>query len=521
MIRILIVDDEEIERVALEKILTTHLDQVEVVATVGNGREAIEKTGELKPDLLLMDIQMPGFNGLEAIERIREKFSTIKVVIVSSYDTFTFAQQAIRLGVKDYLLKPSKVQAIVETIRKLCDEIVQERSHRIASKEETDHRIQKVLPILESEYVSRLLFDQVPAIDLEEMSNFMGIAVQPPASVIVVSIQWREDWGQQDRSLKDFMCEMQAELRGRDDMMVGSVSGHILPLLCFHRKGEERRLIGKMMEQIRRLDCRDTKLHIGLGVGRAKAVLDDLRFSYQEALIACSDLGMGQGYRIRFYDDLSQEQGKDHKRLRVERKLIEAIRNERWQDTKEIIFGFLSVSEQRQTTLEEAKQRLYGHFLLLIHLLDEMGVKEVPATILLRGQSYMELWQEARVKIEELDVAYQRFQQNAQFDAFDQVKKYIEEHFMEDLSLEQLAKFVQLSPFYLSKCFKEVFGISYVDYMTQCRISRAKEYIRQGGLSFKEIAYEVGYHDPNYFSRVFKKTCGLSPSQYRDKMKTI
>ncbi|MDQ0417129.1 two-component system response regulator YesN [Croceifilum oryzae] len=516
MIRILIADDEEIERVALEKILTTHLAQVEVVATVGNGREAIEKTEQMKPDLLLMDIQMPGINGLEAIEQIQEKFPTTKVVIVSSYDTFTFAQQAIRLGVKDYLLKPSKVQVIVETIRTLCEEINQERS-RLESQEETDNRIQKVLPILESEFVSRLLFDQIQAIDLEEMSNLMRVAVHPPASVIMVSIQSEEGQDQQDLSAKNLINEMQAELRGRDDMMVGSVSGHILPLLFFHRKGEERRQAIKLMEHIRRISHRHPRLDIGLGVGSAKVGLDDLRISYQEALMACSDLGMGQGYRIRFYDDLSREQGEDDKRLRYERKLIEAIRNERWQDTKEIMFLLLSAIEQRQTPLEEAKQRLYGHFLLLIHLLDEMGVKEVPTNIFLRGKSYMELWKEARVKIEELDVAYQRFQQNAQYDVFDQVKKYIEEHFMEDLSLEQLAKLVQLSPFYLSKCFKEEFGISYVDYMTQCRISRAKEYIRQGGFSFKEIAYAVGYHDPNYFSRVFKKTCGFSPSQYRDK----
>ncbi|TCP66425.1 response regulator [Baia soyae] len=516
MIRILIADDEEIERVALEKILTTHLDQAEVVATVGNGREAIEKAEELKPDLLLMDIQMPGINGLEAIEQIREKFPTTKVVIVSSYDTFTFAQQAIRLGVKDYLLKPSKVQVIVETIRKVCEEISQERSH-LESQQETDNRIRKILPIIESELVSRLLFDQVQLMDLEEMSNLMRVVVHPPASVIVVSIRTREDQDQQDLSIKNLMCEMQAEFRDCDDTMVGSISGHILPILFFHRKGEERRQAINLMEQARRIGRRYPGLDIGLGIGGAKDGLDDLRFSYQEALMACSDIGMVQGFRIRFYDDLSQEQDKNDKRLRYERQLIEAIRNERWQDTKEIIFLLLSVIEQRQTPLVEAKQRLYGHFLLLTHLLDEMGVKEVSANILLRGQSYMELWQEAKGKVEELDVAYQRFQQNAQFDVFDQVKKYIEEHFMEDLSLEQLAQLVQLSPFYLSKCFKEEFGISYVDYMTQCRISRAKEYIRQGGLSFKEIAYAVGYHDPNYFSRVFKKICGLSPSQYRDK----
>lgn len=514
MIRILIADDEEIERVALEKILTTHLPQIEVVAKAMHGRDAIEKAEQTKPDLLLMDIQMPGINGLEAIEIIREKFPEMKVVIVSSYDTFTYAQQAIRLGVKDYLLKPSKVKVIIDTIRKICEEIKQERAKR-ESQDEMTSRIQKALPIIESECVSQLLFDQVHPIDQEEMSKMIEVPIQPPAYVIAMSIQPKEM--EHRPAITKMIQEMKIELCQHGSILLGSISGSVLPLILFHKKGQERHQAMKLVEQIRRISYRDSKVNILIGIGRSKTNLVDLRLSYQEALLACSDSIAGQGFRSRFYEDLAREQGEDSKRLHYERKLINSLRDEKWQDTKEILLRLLSVDEQRQTPVGEAKQRLYGHLLLIIHLLDEMGVEAIPSNIILHGQTYAELWQEAREKIQELDVVYQRFQQHAQYDTLDQVKKYIEEHFTEDLSLEQLAQMVNLSPFYLSKCFKEEFGISYVDYMTQCRIYRAKEYIRQGGLSFKEIAYSVGYHDPNYFSRVFKKVCGLSPSQYRDR----
>lgn len=512
MIRILIADDEEIERVALEKILTTHLPQIEVVANAMHGREAIEKTEQTKPDLLLMDIQMPGINGLEAIEIIREKFPEMKVVIVSSYDTFTYAQQAIRLGVKDYLLKPSKVQVIVETIRKLCEEIEQEKAQK-ESQDELTNRIQKVRPIIESEFVSQLLFDQVHPIDQEEMSKMIEIQIQPPAYVIAISVQSKEM--EHRPTLAKMIQEMQEELRQHGSILIGGASGRVHPLILFHKKGQERHQAMKVVEQIRWISYRHAQVNVLMGIGRSKANLNDLRSSYQEALLACSDSIVGQGFRSRFYEDLAREQGEDSKRLHYERKLIDSLRDERWQDTKEVLLQLLSVDEQRQTPVEEAKQRLYGHLLLIFHLLNEMGVEAISSNIILQGQTYADLWQEAQEKIQELDIVYHRFQQNAQYDALDQVKKYIEEHFTEDLSLEQLAQLVNLSPFYLSKCFKEEFGISYVDYMTQCRIHRAKEYIRQGGLSFKEIAYSVGYHDPNYFSRVFKKVCGLSPSQYR------
>lgn len=514
MIRILIADDEEIERVALEKILTTHLSQVEVVATAMHGREAIEKTEQTRPDLLLMDIQMPGINGLEAIEIIRERYPEIKVVIVSSYDTFTYAQQAIRLGVKDYLLKPSKVQVIIDTIRKLCEEIEQERVKR-ESQDEMTTRIKRALPIIESEFVSQLLFDQVHPIDQEEMSKLIEVPIQPPAYVMAISIQPKE---MENRpTVTKMIQELQIELRQHGSILIGGGSGSVLPLILFHKKGQERHQAMKLIEQIRRIFYRFSHVHVLTGVGRSKGSLINLRSSYQEALLACSDSASGQGFRCRFYEDLEKEQGEDSQRLHYERKLINSIRDEKWQDTKEILLQLLSVDEQRQAPVGEAKQRLYGHLLLVVHLLHEMGVEATPLNIILQGQTYAELWQEAQEKIQELDVMYHRFQQHAQYDALDQVKKYIEAHFTEDLSLEQLAQFVNLSPFYLSKCFKEEFGISYVDHMTQCRIDRAKEYIRQGGLSFKEIAYAVGYHDPNYFSRVFKKVCGLSPSQYRDR----
>ena len=95
------------------------------------------------------------------------------------------------------------------------------------------------------------------------------------------------------------------------------------------------------------------------------------------------------------------------------------------------------------------------------------------------------------------------------------MKRHIADHAADDLSLEGIASMLGMSPYYISKLFKEETGMNYIDYLTECRIDRAKALLADHSLSLKRIAFEAGYNDPNYFSRVFKKICGVAPSDYR------
>ena len=119
--KLLIVDDEPIEREGMQAILQKAFPEL-TIYQAKNGEVAIELADTIQPDLVLMDIMMPGMTGLEALEKIQDKHSTIKFVMVTAFDMFDYARQAIKLGVKDYLLKPSRASEIVATVGKVLEE---------------------------------------------------------------------------------------------------------------------------------------------------------------------------------------------------------------------------------------------------------------------------------------------------------------------------------------------------------------------------------------------------------------
>lgn len=136
--KLLIVDDEQIEREGMEAILKKAFPEV-IIKQAKNGYESIQIAKSFHPDLVLMDIKMPGISGLEAIEKLLQDFPEMKFILVTAYDTFDFARQAIRLGVKDYLLKPSKAREITETVGNVLLEIKEEKQKKEEARGKGKH----------------------------------------------------------------------------------------------------------------------------------------------------------------------------------------------------------------------------------------------------------------------------------------------------------------------------------------------------------------------------------------------
>ncbi len=518
MIKLLIVDDEQIERMALQQIVEKGLPDAEVVGLAPNGRIAVEQAEQLEPDVILMDISMPGMDGLEALERIQAKRPGVKCIMVSAYDDFDYARQAIRLGVKDYLLKPTRPADIVKTVRAVIDVLLEERREEGQREQERD-RLARLLPIAEADVVTQLLFDHVHEVHLAELMPQSDQSVQYTSVVLTLLAKrdhaslGREEEYESYRVLKQL-------IHVHSDARVGPMVARQIPVILVHNDTSSTSYRAHAALLLRKLLNRmhdDAHFDLFIGIGSPVQQLEKIRQSYYEALLASADLRLPA--RHSFYEDLKHRSDDDTlSYLEVEKQVLEAVRRDHRDSLRQQVLAVVDTYARNGRALLAAQQRLLDLMLIVWRLLQERGNDVAKPYYTSQSTTYTQLRTETGLLLDRLLASADEQKQAIPPDAFANLKSYIMEHAHTDLSLESIAQYVHRSPYYVSKLFKEQFGMNYIDYLTACRIEKAKQLMLDKDKSLKAIAYEVGYHNPNYFSRVFKKCCGTSPTAYRTRL---
>lgn len=505
--KVLIVDDEQVEREGLKAILHKGLPSL-TIELARNGDDALEKSAVFLPDLVMMDIKMPGLSGLETIRRMRKICPDAKYIMVTAYDTFEYARTALQLGVKDYLLKPSRTAEIIDIVRRVLEEINAERRERMA-KNEAEKTLQRMLPVVETDVVTQLLYDHVHEVHLAELVPLLGGEAAREAFVMLISLGGAEN-------AAPFRTALRAKIREMSGVWVGALSGRQLPLIVFRERGRSYRAqAASMIRRLLSMRNRFPQAEIFIGVGMPYPSLGELRFSYQEALIAAADTTLPAGHR--FYEDTAAfgDFGLDHAGKAAEREFIDHIRNARWPEVRKVVSDCLDACEKGGAAPVYAGQRALELLWIIARVLDESGIETEKPTLSFKMQNYRQLRAEVGNETDKLIRAAQSRYRNVESDAVHRMKRYILDHAHEALSLEDIAAMVNLSPFYFSKLFKEATGQNFIDFLTDCRIAKARQLLLDPERSLKQIAFEAGYNDPNYFSKVFKKVTGQSPSAYR------
>ncbi|WP_026293683.1 response regulator [Saccharibacillus kuerlensis] len=507
MTKLLIVDDEQVGREGLQAILQKGFPEL-TVEQAKNGKMAVELADSFRPDLILMDIKMPGMDGLEAAEAISGKYPGIKIVMVTAYDTFDYARRALKLGVKDYLLKPSKATEIKKTVGAILEQIGMESRERERSRLRED-ALERVMPVIETDIVTQLLFDHVHEVHSDELLSWLG--VDTGGEVFALSVLMPEGEEKAYATIRDLIRREKAG-------WVGALYGRQIPIIAFR-------------DQARSYRSQATELARGLleaagghsregwfvGVGNLCHSLMQVRQSYREALLATPD--PTQPVRYRLYTDKPESGAAnsilDYPDKRWERHFFEQIRVGEWDGIRAETLDFLRRCENEGADRLEAQQRVSERLWIASRVLAEMGVEIGTPTFSFQAQDYRQLRAESGSILDRIKQAYAEHLERIKPDTVRRIKQYIAEHSHEDISLEAIGERFELSPFYISKLFKEQVGVNYIDFLTQCRIDKAKKLMSDPARSLKEITFEVGYHDPNYFSKVFKKMCEISPTEYR------
>lgn len=505
MIKLLIVDDEQIEREGMQAILHRAYPELSI-QQARNGKVAVEMVDEFMPDLILMDIMMPGMNGLEAIERISTVHPHIKFVMVTAYDMFDYARSALKLGVKDYLLKPSKPSEILETVGKVLKEIEAERETHAVNKLQQD-ALEKALRVVETDVVTQLLYDHVHEVHIDLLMEMLGIQSARESFVMVVLLP---------AGSEHLYQVIKEKVRKTGSGWVGALSGCQLPIIVFREQDKSFRTQAvSLARDILSAVKSESGARWFAGIGNAYGSLEQIRQSYQEALNATMDTSLPVKYR--FYGDMPVLGAVSDGQLgrQREKQLFDQVRLGQWDLVIDTVMDVIHSYANAETNLLQAQQRILELLWMAARVMSELGIEIDTPTYSLQAQDYRQLRIETSHLIGQMRQAHEESYDRLESDKIQQIKQYIAEHSHEDISLDALANKVGLSPIYISKMFKEKLGVNYIDFLTECRIEKAKKLLSDSEKSLKEITFEIGYHEPNYFSKVFKKMCGISPTEYR------
>ena len=527
MYRIMLADDEGIVTDSLTYIIEKNFKDRCEIETAKTGRGVIELAERFKPDIAFMDIQMPGINGIDAIREIKQTNPSVIFVILSAYDKFMYAKEAISLGVMEYLNKPVNQKVVVEVIEKAIRQIDARRErHRndLIAKE----RLETVIPIIENGFVSSIMLQEQNLEDIDKYRQLLELPEEYGYMLAIVFGESQEGYYMTNAlgssvkatSFYKIVCD---SIKERFRCVVGNVVSNKIPVFVPGEKkldyNQRIELIDKCRE-LSRLLHKETDIQFRIGIGSVRKMSEAME-SYQEAIKSL----VSTTARVAHVDDLPVGcKYEDDYPVDLEKTIFEELKKgdvDRCLDACRVYYDWMldnygeDDSNVRLKALEfvlfaEQDAYLSGGMVYRFESRRDYlpTVAGVSRNSELRGW-FLEKMQEAcrNVTVKKEEHANSIIQK---------AKAYIDETYSKDISLDDISRQMNLSPYYFSKLFKEETGENFIEYLTKLRIQKAKELLVDKEKSMKEICGQVGYSDPNYFSRIFKKSVGVTPTEYRE-----
>ncbi len=510
MIKALFVDDDRAILDGLDYLIDWKANGVTIVGHAYDGIEGIRKIEELRPDLLITDIRMPGYNGLEMISRLLSLQIGLKIIIISGFDDFAYARQAIELGVSAYLLKPVKRSELVRAVNKITGELQEERS-RSMTEQARNNKISVLSSLAREKYFMDLLSNSSSRADRIDFA-LIGFDSPPPCFALLLV----EPAAGEPEALALLRDQFSRSPEGSPPAFL---SGSRLILLF---SGEDENSTWENLKKgLSRLEELKNFSFFG-GCSRIHGDWDSLGRAFREAEESLGDVFVPD--QVRFYEELRQRAaGNSLRTLPRLEGIVQSVRElDRDGAFRETDILFDSLAENNCRTSQYYLEAV-NLFLLLGKTLVRMG-KEGDyfdgdrllnalhlQTSFRTRQSLVGCVKECLARIMDGLEDNPRYY-SAQI--VQNVKDYLDQKCTGE-SRESLAERFNISPSYLSRIFKEETGMNLVNYLTEKKIEQAKERLLYSSDQIQEISDSLGYASAHYFTKVFEKYTGLSPSRYR------
>nr|WP_308628054.1 response regulator [uncultured Eisenbergiella sp.] len=477
MYRIGIADDEKYVLKSIMQRIRSSGMELDVVGTAGNGVEALELYEKEQPDIFFVDINMPVVNGLDFIEKIRKRYPEVRTrfIIISGYDDFAYMKKAIQLGVINYIKKPILQQEFSDMLCDVCRQLEEERD-----KEEKKEE------------------------NIRSWTDFLHLKKQKDTEGTYFLIRGKEI-GSRAASFLQELAVMEGG-QGWNAVRFYGVTDILLliweGIICS----------GREIEAITRRNCFSHARQIVYMTGKCRNP-EEMIGQFEDTL------------NIRFYHP-------EYRVMKIKNQIYEkpgifyeafdaALENAKENKYTECLDEIMKPIFVKETYCNLIKQ-VYQSVVLLIA--NKYTKYDLQLPVRLRQELFpfataafgnkKEMMARLVTYSEEINIRIGEILSRS--DLVDKVIQYIGQHYKEEINLSELAGEFYVVPTYLAKRFKEKKNCTVMQYLENMRLKKARELLESSPLSISDIAIMVGYNDPNYFARSFKKVYDLTPREYRN-----
>ncbi len=519
--KVLSADDELWSRENIKRMLSWEDYSIDFLEPACDGEEVLERIPKERPDIVITDINMPFLSGLELLDKIHSEYPDIITLAVSGYDDFQKVKGVFMAGGIDYLLKPVGKQQLVGSLSKAL-KTLEEREKEKADKEDNKLRENYVSSFLEDDEFSSLLNGKLFRPGKE--SHVPSTKVFSEVSTILVKMHDIENLKQKyDRDVLRMSYCLKNRLReliDDDKCIVFNYTDKVNEFIIELNATPGRlRLIADRIIAAFPLESQGP---VTIVIHDKASSLDDIATIYREMIAELVTRPFKNAHQIiACASDKKNLKVVEHFTDRIGILVTESLGKGDISQVQSIILDMAGIKkcDTENWSLLEVTQftsRAINTLADWNHGNDIRNYEEVQDAINygLRSLNKQIILDNILLAIK--ITAGSSVKEIASIDdQIDNIRDYIDEHFMEHLSLADLAQQFFVEPSYLSRKFSQNFGETITAYITRCRMDKAKELMKYEENKLEVISFEVGYDDYNYFSRVFRRSEGMSPSEYR------
>lgn len=535
-IKVFLVEDEMVIRRGIKNSIDWEKEGYIFCGEASDGELAYPMIIKEKPDILITDIRMPFMDGLELCKLVKKELPNIKILILSGYDEFDYAKEAIRLGVTEYLLKPISSGKLLEALNGVSESIRREkedkdlvRKYMEEMRENTEHEKQK--------FFEQMIAGNLSMADALETGKKYEMNLSAGMYNLLL---FRFTLGEENRKSGELLGEAEYAIEKLTERLEyvfefqRGVEGWAFLLMADNEEQMSERVkeLSKDLEEI--MKNYSTIAYFG-GIGQPVARLRELEESFREAERALAARFTMELNRIISVEDIRMAQNVDtlddieitsFGEIEKTRTMLEKFLNNGAEDEIDE-FVDVYINELPEENLKSVLMRQYiimDAYIVMMSFCEKIeGIEgemqaqsEELKNSMKTSQTLEEIKNYIRMLLKKIIGVRDTISGRRYSDIIEIAKDQIRKTYMSDeISLNTIAAEVGMSPSYFSSIFSKEMGKTFVEYLTEIRMDRAKELLMCSSMKTSEIGYEVGYKDPHYFSYIFKDPQNCTPKEFR------